>query len=560
MGRYSGSTGGGSAGGAQAIINSVLPAGERIQRGDIVLVGADGKGYMAALPSESKLAQAMRPTAGGPQLVNYQLASRFTLGSSGATTGDGYEVVVLTNKNILVAAVGASAANDGRGSPAFMVLDPDGNTVITWRVMLNLTGNEFTGNVSAVALPGGGFAIAYTALNAVMLAIYDAAGVQVLPPFKVHNSYMAVRIALLANGNIAIVAATTGNSAANMVCSIYSTDGSVVKAAFTVATSSYGTWHDRIIGVAALTGGGFVVGYILGTGSSTAMACWRIYDNTGSPVGGATSLWPRDAANITCYCHIAPLPDGGFAFAAYGATVGAYLAICSAQGGLRIPLINLGVVNGTQNNAMALTVAPNGNVGAVAVTDGGTKVWLYSLADNKLIVTGKVIEPYSAAAVAVCGTMFINDDNSVCLAISMAMNPHSPKVFTFDPDFNLISAWQSDGRQISYTRAKVIGVVNSKANARAYMLFYQEIGSAIQMVSNLVVRQPMTTLGVATNNAEKDNEVGVQMTGVTTLRRSFALPWTTNQQSANPPGQRMYAAGSTAVMSGIQPAAANPIN
>lgn len=76
MGRYSGFSGAGGAGGGQGIINSVIPAGERIQRGDIVLLGTDGNGYVAALPTDTALAQALRPPAGGPAITNYQLAAK----------------------------------------------------------------------------------------------------------------------------------------------------------------------------------------------------------------------------------------------------------------------------------------------------------------------------------------------------------------------------------------------------------------------------------------------------------------------------------------------------
>lgn len=561
MGRYNGGSGsGGVAGGALAIINSVLPAGERIQRGDIVLVGADGKGYAAALPSDSVIAQAMRPTAGGPLSTNFQVAAKTVLGSSLTGAGaDCYDVVELTNKNILVAALDGTSAV---GKPLFSVLDPEGNVVVSARAVANLSGNDAGRNISAVALPNGGFALGYTTSTGTWLAVYDSAGAQVLPPFQVGPAgFFAIRIARLTNNSIVIFTANTTTGAQNFSYSVYKADGTVVKAAANIVTSSYGTWNDRCLGVVGLAGGGFALGWIIGAASSAAAAQYRVFDNSGTPIGNASNLWPQNSSNIIGFCYLVSLPDGGFAMAAYSSTVGAHLGIFNAAGVLRTNVINLGLPdNVTYGNSVAIAAGPNGIVGVIAAIPSGVVGSTYSSA-GVLLAGPKVIEAFVSGNQS-CGSLSFNEDGSAFASVSSTANSGAAKVIFLNSAFTPTLTWQSTYSQSnSWGRPKLMGVSNPKVDGVVYMLFYQQSPStAIGMVSNIASRQPLTTLGIATNNVDKDGQVGVQMTGMATLRRPFTLPWATNQQMASPPGQRMYAVGSTAVMSGIQPVAPNPIN
>lgn len=471
---------------------------------------------------------------------------------------DPYDVVELTNKNILVMALDGA---NGYGKPGFCVCDADGNIVVSWRAMANYGGSDGGRNASAVALPDGGFAIAHLTTTGTWLAVYDAMGNQVVPPFQVGPAnYHAIRIARLANNNIVVVNATTVTNSATFSYSVYRLDGTVVKAASLFANSSYGTYNDRSIGVAALTGGGFVIGWIQGTASAAAAAYWRLYDNDGVPASGsASALWPQTSTNLLGFCSVVALSSGGFAFAAHSATVGAHLGIFTSAGA-RHASINLGqAINFTYGNVVHIAAGPNGNVGAIVANDSGVVISLYS-ATGAVLSAPRAIEPYMAGQT--CGSLSFNEGGSALACVTVPGSGNAPKVIALAPDFTITHTWQSALTQTnSYGRPKAIWVTNSKVDVPAYMMIAQDAATTgIRMVSNFTSRQQLTTLGVAMNNADKNSPVGLQMTGMAWLRRAFMLPWTTNQQTSTPPGQRMYALGTTAVMSGIQPVAPNSIN
>jgi hypothetical protein len=549
MGRYSGSAGAGGAGGTQEIINAVLPAGEPVQRGDLVLVGTDGKGYVAALPSDTPLALALRPTSGGPQLENYQMASALaSIDSSGGSGEDSFEVIKLANGNILMACTTVAK------SPIFSLLDQDGKVLVLMKQISAAAANGSQGrNVSAVALANGGFAIAYTAAANVFLSVHDRLGNAVMQ-FQVGPSdQQAVRIALLANGDIAVVSTSINT----MYYSVYKVDGTQIRAATALLNVSGGSYHGRTMAVAGLTGGGFVIGYIQPLSSSISTA-YRVFDNAGVAVSpNATGIWPQSGTSGG-FCYIVALSNGGFAFAALATTVGLHLAIGTAQGTTKT-IINLGsIVNTTYGNGMALAAAPNGNVGITYVAPSGVLIGLYNSA-GETVSAPRVLDP--ADSNQSCGLLSFNDDNSA-YAATTGTSSTSGKIFCLDAQAKTTSVWRHAIAQGigSWPCTKVIGVTNSKSDVPCYMMFYQEpTGGAIRMVSNFSVRQPMTLIGVATNNVAKNGEIGVQMTGSAILRRGFVLPWSVNQQTSNPPGQRMYAMGSTAVMSGIQAPAPNSI-
>lgn len=557
MGRYNGNSGGG-AGGVQEIINAVLPAGELIQRGDLVLVGADGKGYVAALPADAEISRAVRPTAGGPQLEHFRLASSFAVAAAyNDNYGDTFDAIKLTNGNLLVTSADASEAVVGL--PVFSLFDSDGKVILPQRGIPNISGAAAARNVPAIALPNGGFAIAYLTATGLWLSIHDAAGVQVRAPFAIgNNAQYGVRMALLENGNIAV--ATCGTLTIGY--SVWKTDGTAVKAATNLANGQNGAWRDRIMAVTALTGGGFAIGYVIGDTTSTCMAYSHVFSAAGV-AGAATPLWPTRGTNGYGGCHITALQDGGYAFAATGNQIGCYLGFYTAQGGLR-KTINLGTLT-TQDsaNGIGLATAPNGNVGIVytSVNEAvGVAVALYGPAGEVLAAPRKV-EAYTATTQ--CGPLSFNEDGSAYFGATSGSGGQAlPRVYVLDPTFNTAGKMQLSGTTIwTSPRPKVFSTKNSKIDEPCYALVYQE-GTAKGLVLSvyLAMRQQMTLLGVATNNAPKGNSASVQMTGMTVLRKRFAQPWAVNQQGSNPPGQRMQAMGNTAVLAGIQSDSSTQIN
>lgn len=557
MGRYNGSSGGG-AGSAQEIISTVLPAGEAIQRGDLVLVGGDGKGYVAALPTDAEIYRAIRPSAGGAQLEHFRLASSFAVAAAyNDAYGDTFDVIKLSNGNLLVTSPDASEST--YGVPVFSLFDSDGKVIISQRGIPNINGATAARNVPAIALPNGGFAIAYLTGSGLWLSIHDATGAQVRAPFSVGNSVQyGVRMALLENGTIAI--ATCGSLTVSY--SVWKTDGTAVKASTQLASGQNGAWRDRIMAVTALVGGGFAIGYVVGITTGTCQAYSQVFSSAGVSLG-ATPLWPTPGNNGYGGCHMTPLQDGGYAFAATGNTIGGYLGFYNAQGAVRRSIKLGNLINEDAGNCIGLATAPNGNVGVVYTTSSatvGTAAAIYNPA-GEVVAAPRTVEAYNAWSQ--CGPLSFNEDGSAYFAASAyAAGQSLPRVYVLDAAFNVTGKMQLTGTTIwNSPRPKIFSTKHSKVDEPCYALAYQE-GTAKGIVLSIYLgmRQQMTLLGVATNNAPKGNSASVQMTGMVVLRKRFSQPWTANQQGANPPGQRMQAMGNTAVLSGIQSDISNQIN
>lgn len=561
MGRYNGNAGG--AGGALQVINAAITAAQAVQRGDLVLMGADSKGYPAAYPNDSALDQFLRPTAGSGEVANRTTGMDATTASTPMASGSGvdiYDVVKLTNGRILVA-----YPSGATGFPSFTIYDQDANVLVGSRAVAN-AGVSVIGNVSAAALPNGGFAICYFgAINqawSVYLAIYDADGNQTVPPFKVYTSaatVYAVRMARLANGNI-VVAMKINNAA---YFAIYKTDGTQVIAATLVASNDAASQGDRSIGVASLVGGGFVIAYILATSGGAAYAWARQYDNSGTAFTQAgVSLSTNTGNNPIGFVYPVALAGGGYAIGAVVASGTVFLTIFNSAGAIMAQR-NLGALKNTINgNFMSVAAAPNGNVGIAWIGTGtgaaGLMVAVYG-ANGAIIASPTLVqaEVSGSSTFDSGGSLTFGDDNT---AFACATIGSRATVFVLTSQLSLITSWASPYGGASYARHVALGGTSPQANLPSYFLAAQGSSGAINVHANVIKRQAMTLVGVATNSAAKDAQVGLQLTGLATLRRPFPQTWATNQQNATPPGQRAYAIGTTAVLSGIQSATPSPIN
>lgn len=548
MGRTADSS---SSNGSTPIINTLFTAGEAIQRGDMVLVGADGKAYAAAYPTDNAFSQQMRPTVGGPQVVNGVLANiQAAAGSAIGAGSDQYDVVRLSNGNILIAYVDPTTQ-----IPCFSILNQDGGLVVNQKSIV-VAGTQASNMVSAVALAGGGFAIGFKMSTAGYIAVFDNAGNATVAPFIVEpNATIGYyRIAQLVNGNLVMASLHT----TSIRVSIFTPAGASVKASAVVVSSSYGSSGDRSIGIAALTGGGFVIGYNSASSSSACTQWSQRFDSAGVAQGAANQVG-GGASGSNAFVYIVAMTGGGYACASVGNGTGCYLCIYNATGTLQGAAIFLGRLNNEiYGNFCALAASPDGYVGIVYVhTTAGLMGAVY-MADATPISAPHVIEAKGASA-----SVTYNPDGSATVVAVVSDQSSWAKVYNMSsglwPNSTFQSSWAAGQ---SFPRCVGLSVTSSKTTIPCYMLIVQGNGanSPIQVMTNFTVRQAMTLTGVCTVAAAKDATVAVQITGQAALRRSFTATWATNQQGANPPGQRMHAIGNVALLQGVQPTTPPAIN
>lgn len=542
---------------AAPIVNASIFAGEPVQRGDVILQGADSKGWIAALPNASAMALTMRPPAGGPQQDNILINSATAAAKAQYGSGDDlYEVIKLNNGNIAVVWIDTAVAKIKAS-----VYNQDGAVVVP-ETALSSAVPHTARNVSAVALAGGGFAVGFVnaasgvaSPNGAALGIYDNSCNLVQIPVATDaasgNATLVVRIAQLANGNI-VSFATSGTSAR---FSIYSLTLAQVKAATQVYTNVAGTASgSRTIGVAALTGGGFAVAYN-NMGASSATMYAQVYTAVGAAVGAAIQLnYVGTAQNA--FIQIVGLTGGGFAAAAGTSSGGLKMTISdkdgNVQGGGVIDLGRLNVeVYGNQFN---LAAAPNGDVG-VAYSSSTTALTVARYAANGNVV----VAPVQLDSVGSSANIAFNADNTATVVTAVSSNIN---VYQLTAAF--APAWPTATipapGQGSYPKHYAFAVSSTLYPLASYMTLIQANSGAITLTTRYWRRQAMTLVGVANYAAAKDAPLSIQVSGQASLRVPFPQPWATNQQGANPPGQKMNVVGSTATLQGVQAATTYPLN
>lgn len=195
----------------------------------------------------------------------------------------------------------------------------------------NTAGNNLAPNV--VTLPSStGFNVGdlvyykdgdYRALSSADLASATFDVTQSLPTYQQPlGSTVGVRgnggsskgqsTAVLTNGNV--VTAYIDFSTNYPVFFITTPTGSSVVTATNISTTLNGS-SNTAIGVAALSGGGFVVYWLNQTGGTTNLPCYAIYSNAGAVVTAAAQDAGAGQANAAGYIEGIALPNGGFALA-----------------------------------------------------------------------------------------------------------------------------------------------------------------------------------------------------------------------------------------------------
>lgn len=535
---------------AQQSISTMLTAGEAVQRGDLALVGADGKVYWGAIPG-SGASTSLRPPAGGPQLDHFNTGASIPAATS--TTGSGadlYEMVKLSNGNFAV------VFTDGTGTKVKFAIITQDSIVVLNETGLDTACNANT-NVSAVALAAGGFAIGYVQANGTAsVTLLDNAGNITKALFAIDPATTArnIRIAQLNNGNI--VSAVGHNTFVRY--SVYTQGGVAVKAATQIGgNASYGQNGERFQGVVALAGGGFVVAYNIATSVGASTTYSQRYDAAGTAQGGVNVLMNGSAASVFTYA--VALTGGGYAVAAVaGGGGGGYLGIYDGAGAVQgSGPFALGRLNvEIYGNQLSLAAAPNGDVGVCYAQSLNLMVLRWTAA-------GAIVRQTILDGIMTSASLTFTPDN---FAIVAATANTVVKVYHLTPGLFVTYTTLTTSYQVpTYPRLYVHSVAYSGWTALpAYMLGMQiSSGGGVNIIStltNITTRQRMTLTGVITAGAAKDAPVPVQITGVAALRQPFAQAWVTNQNGSSPPGQKMYAVGGTAVLNGIQPLTTNPIN
>ncbi|MET0264706.1 MAG: hypothetical protein ABW202_03755 [Duganella sp.] len=543
MGRTADSSG--SSGGATPVVTTVITAGEDIQRGDLILQGTDGKGYYAARPEDSALDLDLRPPGGGAQISNGLIWNGSVADSTvnlfqlnGAIYSD-----KLKNGHIVISYVKPNADQSFQ-SVFFSIINPDAG-VLRFAEPVPESDGQFV-STSVVALSNGGFAIGFKSKSKGYIAVYDQLGTLIGTPFLVepNTTVNSLRIAQLQNDNLAMISAHSGH----IRVAIHTPQGVAVQPSFLHRTSAAGLSEmgDKTIGVAALRGGGFAIAYSTGATGNFFTCEAAQFDNAGTPQGKAQSI--GTSANGNSLVSIVALTNGGYATAT-STSIDSTLCIFNAAGKLQRSPINLGPLHSYTNMPLVISASPSGQVGVVYSPQGnaGTMAAVYS-ADATVFSL-----PHRISDLSYSSSLSFNPDGNAYVAVQLSMDGNT-QVLTMNSALYSTSVFTSFIKGYAYSPLMAFEVKISRTALPCFMMLQANQLQSMPLFAYIIYgkRQEMSLIGVATMAAAKDAPLSVQITGPANLRRPFKSTWTINKQGSSPPGQRMYAVGSVAVLQGPQ--------
>ena len=498
-------------------LTAAINAGEAVQAGDLIAVGADGNGYWINDPT----------LAVGPLWRPFSQAATANMVPIGANTVVAASADGPSGGYFPLAAISAKLANgnivvvwSNTGSPYnvfFAIYTAVGILVVSPTVVgagLNIGGTL----VSVAALTGGGFAIAsQTSSGYVAVNSYNAAGVLQGSAATTDTPTSSVAVVGLANGSFAVNYITTGS-----VCrsAVYSSTCAVVAAAFNVITGGPST-SQSAVAIAALTGGGFVILAATVAGSSSNPVAYVVYSNTGSVVTAQTTFTNSYSGQ---YPSAVALTGGGFALAvnetgssSVGMKVGAY----SATGVLQGSVVSLDTTANLGGMPMAASATSGGfyvmwNSAAVPsvakFTSGGVQVGS-TLALSAGAGGGGTSFPWALAPSPDDGALAIlsNGSNAIAVVVSPTVTQTYPYSSIAIPNsvFNFGAYVAAAGGNAVSQYFSLVTLYNNGVVMNAYA--YQVQQAQFQ--------------GVATAATAKGSSIPIQITGAVPTRLYFSQPY-----------------------------------
>ncbi|ELX13859.1 hypothetical protein Jab_1c24990 [Janthinobacterium sp. HH01] len=516
-------------GGTSQNLSTVVVTGEPVVQGQLACVGTDGLAYYAldpaapggALRPVSGAAAPGLPFAAGPAQA---LPGATGIFSAGCALANGNAVLVGTAGNSL----------------QFGIYNPLG---VLQGGMVTLTHVSPSINLYAVALTGGGFALAYQDQGtlAATVAVFSNTGAQILAPWIVEAGVgtTSLAIAALSGGGFAVAYCNSGGA---VRYAVFSASGAVVQAPAATGLTSIVTTSPCAISVGALQAGGFVVA---GLSSGNASAYFSRFNATGVVQQSAIAAYTGGAATVT-YGTVSAvgLATGGFVIVQYSNGVSSTIVTTLSASGVAVGL-TYGIGNTSSSFVPAFTVVARADGTALVNTQG----YLFIANSNGSIGA-------QASIVNGFGNAVVQADGGLIVAFA---GPGSIDIR--DVNLSLIGTLQSSALGIgnaivNTTPACLLSVGRSPVRPAVPLLLMMTPGAGPRYVTlalNGAAVQKTTTIGVFGASAAAGSSVPVQYQGVATLASGFLQPFSSDANSAFPPGQRMAIVGNQAILSGLQP-------
>lgn len=398
---------------SSSVSMAALTAGENLSLGSPVSLAADGTLYGVVDPNNPANIPAWRPmnqanTAYAVPLSStsaYSVSSRTT--QSNSTNLQCFDTSCqLTNGNI-------AKCYSQTGSPYniyIAVFDQHGDTVLP-ETIVSAGISTSPGYTNICALTGGGFAVSYyNSSGFLTFQTFTAAGVSTGSFVTSVSSNKSVAMDGLSNGSFA-VSYVGGGVFAGIFSSICAQVMAITQIS-AISTSQVS------VGQCALTGGGVVFYYIIGTSGS--VSAFQIYSNTGTQTLAQTVV--PIVGNTSIYLNCVALTGGGFAVslgdtntASTGVTAAVYNAAGAQQGA------NIVLSTTATGNAQPWMCASSGGSVYIAYMDTNLKV--AKIGANGVQI-GSTITPTTAASPGNPATI-VPDTADGCLFLhSSGSNPN----------------------------------------------------------------------------------------------------------------------------------------
>lgn len=221
-------------------------------------------------------------------------------------------------------------------------------------------------------------------------------------------------VALLTNGNFVTVSA---NGSGHAYFTIYDSSFNIVVSRTTLPT----TFISSYVGVASLTGGGFVIYFTENVNNYFAYA---IYSNTGTVVSALAAVNSLGASyttsNASTYWNVVALSNGGFVAATVNASVSVPYLIFNSSGTRTYNAI-FGMAAATTTDYPMLAAGSSGSFAVIYKASGSSaNQWYLISSTNTTLNSGTITQsnslqvPYSAATLSdgINVVFFYGVDNS----------------------------------------------------------------------------------------------------------------------------------------------------
>lgn len=519
-------------GGALQNLSTTVVTGEPVVQGQLACIGSDGLAYYALDPAAP--GGPLRPLAGttapsqpfatGPAVTLSGPSSQF---STGCTLSNGNAVMVTATGSALQFGIYSSLGVQ-QGS---VVIVPHAAATIS---------------MYAVALSGGGFALAYQDLGTMLVtvAVFSNTGAQILAPLIVEAGVVPTSLAIapLAGGGFAVA---YGTSAGAVRYAVYSASGAIIQAPAATGLTGILTTSPCAVSICALTAGGFVVA---GMVTNLVAAYFSRFSATGAAQQTAVSAYTGSSvSNTTGTLCAVGLTGGGFIIVQhYGGSSGTIVTTLSAAG----VTVGSSYVGGSSTGTYFPACA------AVARMDGSAVV----VAQSYIFVAngnGTLGAQAGVNGGGGYGNAVAQSDNGWIISAG-----YGSTLEIRDSSLNLVSTLQSYALgllsgQMNSPPICLLSVGRSPIRPSVPLVLILTPGSGgARFVSCALPGgswQKTTPIGVFTASAAAGSSVPVQYQGVATLASGFAQPYVFDATSTSPPGQRMAIIGNQAILSGIQP-------